>query len=96
MSASSQRADEWRIREYRQRAAVRLVNQLVEVGKGIGLTDEQLVETITDVKVRRATEQALQMRVRSEETWAWVAAMLPGALARASAPPVDPFTRLGI
>lgn len=93
MSTSSERAAAERIREHQQRAAIRIADQLVGVGRRIGLTDEQITETVADPAVRRSVEHALRMRVRSDTTWRFVAEMLPGTFRRANAS-YDPFARI--
>jgi hypothetical protein len=100
MSASSDRARDELIHEYRQRAAVKLTNRLVEVGHQAGLTDAQILDSVYDRQVRRLAERNLGMRVRSDTTWQFVLEMLPGALKRARVArchlPADPFTLMGI
>jgi 2-hydroxychromene-2-carboxylate isomerase len=84
-SPSRRRADGQRIDEYRQRAALRLTDAIIPVARQAGLTDDEIVASLADDRVRRNAEKRLGMKERSDATWAYVGQFTADTLRRLNA-----------
>jgi hypothetical protein len=91
---SRRRADEQRIDEYRQRAALKLTDEIIRVAKMTRLpdgtpveplSDDEVMASLADERVRRQAEARLGMKRRSDATWAYVGQFTADTLRRLNA-----------